>query len=353
MTSFVHVPSGSKVSGEDFERLSQAVGNPESIIASERRSLGSVAARQGYGSVACSDASFPARIFVGPWSPFPVASGAKLLLKAKVARLGDYAVPERFLDAGDGALVSGRYEAVLPADLEGETVYAAESALNQSAFPVETYDAEDVRRMADGYVYDAGGTVSAETLEFGSDPEAYVRREYCDGDEDDWMLYLEDAERDLDCGLATAEWLSRYDLDDIARTPDFVLPRWDCESEEETAKCVAGVWNRHMIAGTDDSEECLDDLAGAMDMVRVDRIYSLVRGRCLRLPRCVATVDLDPEEHRDMWLHAGYGKRDVAPLSELLSETPEAFLGSWVPAEEFLAALRPDEEDGESGERAS
>ena len=64
-------------------------------------------------------------------------------------------------------------------------------------------------------------------------------------------------------------------------------------------------------------------------------------------------VDLDPEEHGDMWLHAGYGKRDVAPLSELLSETPEAFLGSWVPAEEFLAALRPDEEDGESGERAS
>ena len=54
-----------------------------------------------------------------------------------------------------------------------------------------------------------------------------------------------------------------------------------------------------------------------------------------------------------MRLHSGYGERNVAPLSELLSETPEAFLGRRITAEEFLAALRPMEENVESDARVS
>ena len=64
-------------------------------------------------------------------------------------------------------------------------------------------------------------------------------------------------------------------------------------------------------------------------------------------------MDLKPAEDGDMRLHSGYRERNVAPLSELLSETPEAFPGRRVPAEEFPAALRPMEENVESDARVS
>jgi len=54
-----------------------------------------------------------------------------------------------------------------------------------------------------------------------------------------------------------------------------------------------------------------------------------------------------------MRLHSGYGERNVAPRSEVLLKTPEAFPGRRVPADEFLAALRPMEESVESDARVS